>query len=533
MKRNITKTVLLSTLLAGPAAVAQTPVFTTPVASEYIYSDPHVREAHGTSAYSATQIQTGFGQADMYVASWYPKTGAQSEVTWQLLQVGTTSVLQQGSIPYFGVAGIDVSAVFDGNTGQTQILVAYYRFGSGHFVDVYDVTNSTTTPVVFNHTVQLSNASDFGRIRVDGFYQHQMVFIWEHPGIGIQSCALDNFGNWGMTQTFPGTEYQHEPDVALKHGGNANPARIHYVYHNGDGVVTESTLDWGVLMNATSGTLSPLVEDVIVLNHTISNPVIDCPDLCEKDNWAYTYSDNRYVYVRFMDYFTTATPTSIAVTSGALGNAPLNAHETYSPTLHYGMTDAYGIHPTDNITVAWYVTDLMGTNGYAALQMTADGNTLLSGPDYMALPNSFTPNQYYGLAGIALSKSDPQLAPEFLYASYFDYDPAADQYNLHHAYHQWGNTVFKGTKELNIATNTYPNPFYNLVNTAVTVDGAAMIHVQLFDINGRIVSHKKQVVPAGTHQLQLEQLQNLAPGAYFLNTSVNGKAQGIQQLIKL
>ncbi|WP_222166540.1 T9SS type A sorting domain-containing protein [Edaphocola aurantiacus] len=526
------KVMVLGSLLAGTGILSHAQTFTSPLATEYVYNDVSVTDATGTSAYSATMIPTGFGLVDMYLASWYPKNGSKSEVTWQFLQGGTTSILQQGSIPYNDVVGLDVSAVFNGTA--TQILVAYYRIGIGHFVDIYDVTNSTFTPVVFNNTVQLSNSADYGRIRVDGFFQHQMVFTWEYPGIGIQSCALDNAGSWGMVQTFAGTEYQHEPDVAVKHGGGANPARIHYVYHNGNGVVTESTLDWNTLKNATSGVLSPVVEDVNVLNHTISNPVIDCPDLCSEDNWAYTYSDNRYVYVRYIDYFSTATPTSVTVTSGVLGNAPLDVHETYSPTIHYGLTDAYGIHPTDNITVAWYVTDLSGTNGYAGIQMTADGTTLLSGPDYMALPNSFTADQYHGLPGIALSKSDQQLAPEFLYATYYDYNPATDQFSLHHAYHSWGNTVFKGTAAPKAAAiNTYPNPFNDRINTAVTVEGAAMVQVQLSDITGRIVSQKRQAVPAGTHQLQLDQLQGTVPGTYFLSIIVNGTAQQTQTLIKL
>lgn len=519
-------------ILSGTAMSSRAQTYTSPVATEYTYGSTSVREAVGTAAYSAGLISTAYGLSDMYLSAWYPKTGAKSEVTWQFMQPGTTTIQDQGSFMYNNVINLEVAAVNNGSPGQSQIMVAYYKLGVGHFVDLYDITNMAFTPVMYSHTVQLSNSAEAGRIRIDGSYQQMIAITWEYPGIGIQSCALDYLGNWGAVRTFSNTEYQHEPDVAVIYHGGTDPVSVHYVYHNGDGIVTESKLSWNTLMNAASTTLSPTVEDVNVLPSPIGNPVIDCPDLCEQDNWAYTYTEGRYVYVRFMDYYSTATPTTVNLSSGALGNVAMNIHETFSPSIHYGLVDQYGIHPTDNITVAWYATDLNTEHHYVGVQMTADGTTLLNSLDYMAMPNGATADRYPIRPGIALSKSDPQLAPEFMYATYYDYDPITDNYNLHHAYHSWGNTVFKGAKAMKAVTHTYPNPFSNTINTSVTLNEAGVAVVELYDITGKMAAQTRRTLTAGTHSIQLNGLQDITPGVYFMNTTVNGRKTASTTVVK-
>ncbi|MNL24137.1 hypothetical protein D3C87_1455600 [compost metagenome] len=119
-----------------------------------------------------------------------------------------------------------------------------------------------------------------------------------------------------------------------------------------------------------------------------------------------------------------------------------------------------------------------------------------------------------------------------MYAVYYDYDGPSGQFNLHHAFHDWGTGAFKGTKELKAVTGTYPNPFNETINTSVTLKEASVATVELFDITGKAMAQTKASLNAGTHSLQLNGLQNITPGVYFMTTSINGQKTDSKTVIK-
>ncbi|MNS75222.1 hypothetical protein D3C72_1087260 [compost metagenome] len=498
------------------------------------------------SAFSATGVQYGssFSTADLYVATWGGSNyGSVSEFTWQFASTGTTTIINQGSFLYNDVAGMEVGIVM-GNAAP-RILVAYYKLGAGHFVDIYDVTTSTVTPVVFNSSIQLSSADQFGRIRMDGLcIAGWETIVWEHPGMGIHAIAYDNnTSGWSASHLLYHTELQMAPDVAMRYNNNPGSGPdVNLVYNDDHGVITKSTIDWNVLNTTSPTIIVPNIEDTYTapnyIGNTISPAVIDCPESCPANNWAYTYSDSRDVYVRYMDHFTSGTVNTAEITTGnTFGNVPLNIHEAYSPSLHYGFTDQYGSIINDGITVTWYTTDKMSLFGYVGVQMKPDGGSLINAADYMGLPNGFTSSEYPFLPGpgIALSKSDLEAVPFYQYAAYYDYDPAIDQYSLHHAFHAyytWSNNVFKSQKNIQVTSNTYPNPFFDVINTSVTLHDKGLVKLELIDITGRVVAHQERQAEKGTWMMQLRGLENITSGTYFLCTVVDGQKTNTRTLIK-
>jgi hypothetical protein len=199
--------------------------------------------------------------------------------------------------------------------------------------------------------------------------------------------------------------------------------------------------------------------------------------------------------------------------------------------------------------VGWYITDGASFNGYVGLHMKENGLGLLSAPDYMALPNAFTPSIFSTFPGISYSKmSDPGLAPSVMYATYYDY---TGSYTLHHAFHTWSNPVFKGagttatypecsgdTHTDNLLTQktdlvaVYPNPFNGAMNTTVTLTQDGVVNLELADVTGRSVWQHKSSLTKGTHQITSDDMEGIVPGNYMLTTSVDGKKIDTKHVVK-
>jgi len=442
---------------------------------------------------------------------------------------------------------MEVGLVHNSTTNRLNLLVAYYKAGTGHFMDIYEVTGSTINPVVYSSTMMLSNSPNYGRIRMDCHKLYGVALAWQYPGIGIQTLVGD-LGTWSGVTTFSGTGGESGPDVAFSH--SSGPLNVHYVYYNNStGNMTESVFDWSVLLG-TPGSVPPIIEDVNFVGAGMAlRPVLDCPDHYDAENWAYTYADNGgKILVRYIDYHTAATPLTVAVNSGALGNVPTSSiHKVFDPALHYGNGGIGG--GTGQITVGWYATNGSWLNGYMALEMTEDGSGLISAPDYMALPNAFTPSFYPLRKGIAFSKgSDDPLVPPFLYTTFYDLDPGTVLYNLHHAFHKWGMPVFKGggftdphpecgihARQALAATSrlsAYPNPFRESIQTSVSLEEDGMLQLEMFDLTGRRVWQHQAAMTKGSHQVSTGSLKALAPGTYVLNASLNGKKIGTQKVTR-
>jgi hypothetical protein len=481
----------------------------------------------------------------MYLSGWNtPVNGATSEFIYNFTDPGNpASVVFSGAFPYHDVADLEVGAVYNTSTGKFNLLVAYYQLGVGHFLDIYDLETSPVTQIVLVNTMQLSNSTAYGRIRMDFHRTDAAVITWAYPGVGIQTMAGQN-GNWSNVTTLDGTLGESGPDVALSHAGDI---LANYVYYNNaTGAITKSIVDLNTLL-ASPGLVSPLVEDVNFTSPGLWDfrVVIDCPDHYDVKNWAYTYTDqSSNIWVRHIDHHSSGTYNTISVNSGVLGNiATAGLYEAYAPSLHYG-NDAIG-GGTGQITVGWYTTDGSTFAGYIGLEMKEDGGALISDPDYMALPDAFTAN-FYPYAGMSFSKgSDAGIVPPFLYTTYYDYNDAINQYQLHHAFHKWNNTVFKGggapectytrprtalVPETGISI--YPNPFDDIISASVSLAQDGQVQLDLTDITGRLIARQQSALTKGKHLVKMSGLKALVSGTYLLSVSVNDRKVDVKKLTK-
>lgn len=534
MPSNLLRNAVLASFLSAAAiGTTQAQTFQPSIADEFTYGSPLIKDPTDISVYSSEYVESPFGLANMYLTGWGNPRYA-SEFVWQFLAPNSTTVIKQGSFMYANVSSISVSSMTNLATNQVQLLVAYHKRGSGHFLDIYDVTNSTSTPVVYNSTIQLSNSTRYGRIRMDAFYKHTVGITWERPGIGIQTLAGQN-GAWSTIKTLNGTLDKIGPDIALGHD------QVNYVYHDGLGNITESAIDLSTLMVPGTTTVSPLIQDYNSTGMTLtSDLVIDCPDHMgpvappNTQSWAYTYTNNAQVFVRYTDYNGTGIPNTSIINDGSLGNQPTyGAYKAFTPSLHFGIYGGY----TDDITVAWYTTDYGSNHSYIGLQLNTNTPnptipSLRSTPDYMSLPHGAT-NATENFPVSALSKSDFELINRYLYGAYATFDDNAGHYVLHHAFHEWGNTIFKEVIKTDFSQiKAYPNPFSTEINTAVTLKEKGNLRLELRDVTGRLMAQKELHADKGTYPMQMSGLDNIIPGTYFLSTFIDGKNVQTRTVIK-
>jgi hypothetical protein len=290
----------------------------------------------------------------------------------------------------------------------------------------------------------------------------------------------------------------------------------------------------------STGTIAPIIEDTNILSVPINSKIsFDSKAFDNNKNWAYTYTDqnNSSVFVRLTYYQVYGSAYTVVVNDGSQGNANLTGqYSAYSPALHYGMGPS---GQNEVITIGWYTTD-GNYNSYIGAIIKPDGNGAINALDYMELPNAATTSPYpniggfpYYNSGIAFSKIDEDISPEYLYTTYYDIDPISGDEVLHHAFHKWGDIVFK--KKLDLATPSsyvYPNPFTNELRTTVSMAEPGTVKLELIDITGRMVSQKNFSAQKGNNAFTINSLQNVIPGTYFLNTTVNGKKENTQIVVK-
>lgn len=531
-------------LLAGISATAASlsaQVFTAPVAQQSIFpaSSAYVRPAT-ISNYSLGNSNSAYGTADLYISGW--SGGATSGFGWRFTKPGLpNSIYGQGVFPYTNVTDVEVGLANVG--GTIQIYVAYYKNGSGHYMDIYKLTGSTATPIAFSSTMTLSNSTKYGRIRFDSHKLYGTAVTWCYPGKGIQTI-VGNVGGWGNILTLTGTQKCEDPDLAFSHSNG--PLNVHYAYHDkGAQKIIESVADWNVMLTAVS-TITPTIEDVNSVGSSAAlRLVLDCPDHYDVENWAYTYCTNSSdISVRYIDYHSTATPTTSIINNGSLGNIPTTGnYKNFSPALHYGDGSA-----GTQVQVGWYVTDGSAFNAYIGLHVKESFTAILSNPDYMLLPNATTSSIYPLRPGIAYSKASDVggIAPAFMYASF--YDLVGGTYQFHHAFHPWAAPVFKGsagyhpecghdshTSKVLTATEpvrVYPNPFTDVLTASFTAKESGMVTLQLVDITGRIASQLNSKVEAGTQMLNINNLDKIPAGIYQLNVVMDGTIIGHEKLMK-
>lgn len=537
------KSTALTVLSLSGTYLANAQTFVPPAAYEHVYNNWGIYQSGDISCFSFNDnAHTAWGEVDIYLAGYGFGFG---EVTVQFIKPGDpTNIIYQGNLSglqgnynYQDGSYLQVGAVFNENTGTMQVLVAYQW--AGFKVDIFDITNSTTDPVVYNSTIDLTPLFPYTnyfdhRIRMDCDKElGKVAIIWDNPNIGLQTIGCEN-GNWGNIKNINATAGEAGPDIAMFQSGSDH--YLHYVHHDASGtVVTKSIMTFDDLMNPFIPTIFPSVEDINLLSAPLnSNLVIDSRGEDDAKNWAYTYTDQNAleVFVRFIENNSATPPTTVSVNTGALGNASIyGQYNVYSPSINYDSRGSHG----DEITVGWYNTN-GSYNGYIALIMRPDGSGLISDADYLELPNAVTPSPYpiTSKSGIAFSKCDADnTANKHLYTVYFDHDNSSSSDILHHAYHLRGFTRFNEQKKLDLSSaKIYPNPFSDVLNTSVTLKEAGTVRLDLLDIAGRVVKQQEFKSETGTYPVQMSGLAEIIPGTYFLKTSIAGKAINTQTVIK-
>lgn len=535
-------------LLATAVPSVQAQVFQPPSAYEFVYGDPGVKFPQSTSCHSMRASAAyfpvlGLGSADLYIAAWNdPDPGMLSEVTVLItLSNDPTTVLWNGSILYSDVQGLEVGSIRNMSTNQTSILAAYYRPGVGYFLDEHGIDASGNVFLISN--TLLANSPTYGRIRMDfhSLWSGAVAWINTDPSVNaIQAQVYDN-NTWSATSTFNATADKKDMDLSLEHIdltiGNSYK-ELHLTYAD-DNFITESALNFQTL-HTSPGVHTPAINDNDFIGGMyISRINMDCPGFSiNGSRWAYTYTDNNDVFVRYRDPAVAGgVPQTSIVTAGMPGNAPITGqYKMFSPALNYEfMSFSFGV-PND-IMVTWYATDGVGFNRYIGLKIDPFGN-LASAGDYLDLPNAQTPalaNPFF--SGIAMTRTDAKSPAPFSYTTYFDMNPVTGRYQLHHAFHDWGNPLFRGLPvEEEVTGNTtissYPNPFQDQLNLSLELQENSIVELLLTDINGRTVARTNQALTQGKHQVKIEALGQLPAGNYILTTLINQKKASVQKVTK-
>lgn len=489
------------------------------------------------SSYSMANITFSAVNTDMYLSGWSGRGTTGSGFCWRFTGSGNPSfIVGQATVPYPGCYDIEVG--FVDSPGARQILVAYYRTGIGHFLDVYNVG---TASVNYSYTMALSNSGIYGRISMDCHLTYGVAIVWENPSNARIEAIGGINGVWGPVVSMPGSASGFAdvaPDVAFSHSNG--PLNVHMVWFTPNvNELVESVLSWPDLV--AGSTASYLIEDINAVGTPLVDlrPVIDCPDHYSNENWAYAYTlDDNRIDVRLIDYNTLATPITVSPNDGSLSNVPtMGAYRNKMPCLSHEFNPA-------EINVAWYATD-GSQHFYIGLRMPESGFGIFSMPDYTVLPSSATPFAYPGAPGISFSKMT-DLNPAYAYVSY--YDNLLGGYQLHHAYIPWG--TFKGrinprdtyhpecgrhTPDLlaTLAANVQvsPNPFHDVVTAAYTADRDGIVTLQLTDLTGKIMAQTGSEVKKGRHNFTTDG-KNLPVGIYLLHISMDGQLIGRQKVVK-
>lgn len=536
-------------------AVAQT--FVTPIAYEDSWpmaGSPDINLTSHTSAYSyATVNITGMGMpCDLVLAGWDDPSGFIGGVSWRYLQPGNPSmIINQGVVPYTNARDLEVGYLNVG--GNTQMLVAYYAVGTGHMIDVYDLT---PTGPVFAYTNTLSTSPNYGRISMDCHLEYAVAITWEEAGIiytmvGLNTPSVITFS--GVLQ-IGSSKKDFEPDCAFSHTSMAGTLNVHYSYYSpSTGVITESSFDFWAMIYMGGGIIPVAVNDLNFVGF-YSDPLvtnIDCPGHYDVENWAYTYTTNNLdISVRLIDYHTLGTPVTRVINDmSVLGCQAINGNYNGHPFPAYDPNHSPG---ATSIYVGWYTTTIDPATsvvaGYIGLRMNESGTTALSPIDYLTIANN--PTWATQTPVLSFSKQDDMFP--FLYTVFPEYNAGFPGYQLENKYHNWPTPQFKGEekhefecndeariaefKSKMVASTTikaYPNPFTNVLGLSFPASmQQSATTVVVSDMTGKVIdTYNGQVSRVNAHLTDLS--KTLSPGAYIMNVSVDGQTKQTIKLAKV
>lgn len=550
--KSILTRLLCLMLVALVSTSSNAQVFNPPSSYEDTYPSggTQISRTTHTSCYSFSGINFfGSGQ-DLVVSAW-DEPSLYATVAWRRLVPGSpSSIISQGLIPY-GPGYRDMEVGFIEVAGTIKIFVAYYKMGSGHYLDIYDLMLGG--PVLVGN-VTLSSSTTYGRISLDCHKLYAMSVIWEDNAFLKTRVAWNTGSSVGISPEITLDPYikRYQPDVTFSHANSTGALLCEYVYEEvgANRQLTQSSFDfWTMAGFGSPTTIGPSIQDIDVIgfNTFVSPPNIDCPDHYTVQNWAYTYYTNTSndIYVRMIDYNSTAVPQTIIVNDGSLGNFPINGSYNVNPFLSYSRN-------YDDFYVGWFTDEIDPTTGtfagYVSVDVHESGTFLMSAPDYLSVAN--VPTDASGTPFLSSSKYTE--ASDYLYTIFPQYNTSTG-YEMQHKYHDWsslasykgdgdhnhtadcndeGRIAFlaKGTANAFSKANAYPNPFTNKVTVSVSANMQnEEMDVTITNITGAVV-FRSTGIPSDINK-QLNNLNSLNAGIYMMN--INCKAVGYSNTIKL
>ncbi len=505
-----------------------------PQAQSFTYSKYGNKAPSGTENYGGYLTRSGFGVAPIYMSSIYsddPVANPGELIVMITDKSDPTNILYQESFLYPECTDIQAGVTSDYHTKINYVIVTYHKANVGHLMDIYEVTTSTLTPLVFNSTETLSNLPQHTRINMDSdSWGRETVVTWEHPDEGIQAMVMYSNQTNGIT-TLAGTIGASNPDVAINYATTMSGYNsfVHIVYQDkAQNTISVSAIPLGSLATppGTTATINNNVADVRFVPDNVSAPNIDCPNSVAY-GWAYTYTDGKNVFVRLREWYTYNT---LVLNDGSLGNnAQPSYYTAHIPTLFYGNPVA----GTGGIIVGWRSMLSPNEGFYVAVEVTPTG-TLLNAPDYMYVNFQYSVNMMPGIDLGRLSDGGGTGALDYLYATCILTDGNGG-YTLHHSFHKWGNTVFNGNAKLELgkaSSTAFPNPFNSYISKNITVAEDGILQANLTDVTGRIVAQYKDKVSAGDQTIQIKNLGELLPGTYYLSTFNNNNRLQTEVIVK-
>lgn len=512
---------------------ANAQLFNPPSAYEDSYPSNNVnisRTTH-TSCFAWSGLSLFGSPEDIVVSAWdEPSWGGR--VAWRRLQNGNPSIINAQGIISYAPGHRDLEVGFLLVNGVFRIFVAYHKAGSGHYMDIYNLTGGG--PVLFT-TIPLSNQAQYSRISMDSHRLYATAVTWEE---GARIRTVVAWENAGTISVSPVTTFIHpvkmyNPDIAFSH--YQNPLLCEYVYYDPtNNRFYQTSFDfWTMAGFAVNTSVVPTTQDINgVAGPSIAN--IDAPDHSSVSRWAYTYSvGGSDVYARIQEGggFNT-----INVTDGSMGITAINSALNINPFLAYNPAGG-----GNSIAIAWYTNHTDPNTGqqaaYIAAQVTSNGGGVVSSNDYLTIPN--VPVIASGTPMLSLSKETENA--DYLYTIFPQYDYVSGTgYEMQHKYHDWVSTgSYKGAKPLSCPdetrvtglanTNTdaalvtaYPNPFSNELSLAIPADMQTEdINVTITNITGAVVRAFSGTATEVNHQLRSS--TNLQPGLYLLQVDIPSK----------
>ena len=538
MKKTIRVQTLFSFLICFltcslPAAFAQ-PILTAPSGNTSIYPGVANPNMLPNSCYAVRTVLFTSNYYDLYLSGW-SSAPLQGKVIWRRYLPGATTPLDQNEISIPNAMNVEVT-LLGNQQGTPYIAAAYYQMNVGYMLTIYQWQVNNFVPF---QNIQLSGPTSTYKIKninLDSYSGHKTAIVWSEDdplGGTILKCVLGTDITFTAPITLTGTNGADMPDVAVsKNGGNTSSvdyaAHIVYATYNSSGSPTTVTLnevalpiDQVIALNPTSYT--PVFEDANYIGPftTYTFPVIDCPEVSDFAsgfaNWAYVYQSAAGVEMRITHISQGVPPTTHNLVDGSYGNynifAPFGYNANSRPTLTYGQNGT-------TLFAGWMFNGYPNTSQsrLATVEISADGNSLVSAPDYLLISNN--PQAAY-----------PHFSKNTMYCYYLYTTFIQNNNALTHMLHQWGSPSFKNGPGTDNNITIYPVPFKNDIH--VTVSSALMdesLDVWMTDITGKTVFSGSCSGKTLENVLQ-SKCGTLPAGAYLLNAG--SKKLGYSQQLKL